>query len=202
MNKGKRTLLRQIRRHWAAIRRQARDHFIPHRGNKHHPHILKHRVLFGYSIILILLKIIAVIGPIALPSSTLYSSAITPKNIIDLTNQTRDNLNLSKLKMNDRLAKAAADKAADMLKNQYFAHTSPSGVTPWDWIKKAGYSYRYSGENLAVHFEEAEEVEKGWLVSPSHRANIVNANYTEIGVGVVSGVFEDVPTTFVVQMFG
>lgn len=185
-----------------ALKRQAKDHFIPHRGNNHHPHVLKHRVLLSYSVILILIKILAVVGPIALPSSSLYSSAITPENIVDLTNQTRENLNLMPLKENDYLAKAAAAKAADMLKNQYFAHTSPEGVTPWDWIKQVGYKYRYSGENLAVHFEEAEDVDAGWLASPTHRANIVSPNYTEIGVGVANGIFEGVPTTFVVQMFG
>lgn len=202
MNKHKRALHRHVKRHWAAIHKHAKDHFIPHRGNNHHPHVLKHHVLVGYSIILILLKVIAIIGPIALPSSSLYSSAITAKNIIDLTNQTRENLNLSKLKKNDRLSRAAVAKASDMLKNQYFAHTSPSGITPWDWVKGAGYNYRYSGENLAVHFHEAEDVEAGWLASTSHRANIVNSNYTEIGVGVANGFFEGVPTTFVVQMFG
>ena len=202
MNMHKGTLHRHLKRHLAIIHKHAKDHFIPHRGNNHQPHILKHHVLLGYSVILILLKVIVVIGPIALPSSSLYSSAITAKNIIDLTNQTRNNLNLPELKENSYLAKAAAAKATDMLKNQYFAHTSPAGVTPWDWIKKFGYKYRYSGENLAVHFQEAEEVEAGWLASASHRANIVNSNYTEIGVGVVNGIFEGVPTTFVVQMFG
>src|SRR3989338_978038 len=193
---------RRLKKHLRVAGHHAKDHFIPHRGNNHHPHILRHRVLLGYSVILILLKVISIIGPIALPSSSLYSSAITAKNIIDLTNQTRKNLNLPEMKESSYLAKAAAAKAADMLKNQYFAHTSPSGTTPWVWIKQAGYRYRYGGENLAVHFEEAEDVEAGWLASASHRANIVNPNYTEIGVGVVNGIFEGVPTTFVVQMFG
>src|SRR3989338_8735260 len=193
---------RRLKKHLRVAGHHAKDHFIPHRGNNHHPHILRHRVLLGYSVILILLKVISIIGPIALPSSSLYSSAITAENIIDLTNQTRKNLNLPELKESSYLAKAAAAKATDMLKNQYFAHTSPAGVTPWDWIKKFGYKYRYSGENLAVHFQEAEDVEAGWLASASHRANIVNSNYTDIGVGVVNGFFEGAPTTFVVQMFG
>src|SRR3989338_5912161 len=193
---------RRLKKHLRVAGHHAKDHFIPHRGNNHHPHILRHRVLLGYSVILILLKVISIIGPIALPSSSLYSSAITAENIIDLTNQTRKNLNLPELKESSYLTKAAAAKAADMLKNQYFAHTSPSGVTPWDWVRGAGYDYRYGGENLAVHFEEAEDVEAGWLASASHRANIVNQNYTEIGVGVANGFFEGAPTTFVVQMFG
>src|SRR3989338_7340300 len=102
---------RRLKKHLRAAGNRAKDHFVPHRGNNHHPHVLKHHVLVGYSIILILLKVIAVVGPIALPSSSLYSSAITAKNITDLTNQTRENLNLPLLRENDRLAKAAASKA-------------------------------------------------------------------------------------------
>jgi len=178
------------------------DHVVPHEGNNHHPHLLKHRVLVGYSVCLVLLKVLAIVAPVALPSSSLYSSAITPQNIIDLTNQTRTNLNLANLSVSEKLMQAAAAKAQDMVKHQYFAHVSPSAVTPWSWMIEQGYKYRYAGENLAVHFTTAEGVQEGWLASPSHRANIVNKNYTEIGVGVANGEFEGYPTTFVVQMFG
>lgn len=191
-----------LKPHWKAFRGHLKDHFIPHEGNNHHPHVLKHGVLFGYTVILILLKIIAIVGPVALPSVSLYSSAITPQNIIELTNQTRKNLDLPILETSGVLAEAAKSKAEDMLANQYFAHTSPSGVTPWEWFRKMGYAYRYAGENLAVHFHEAEEVNEGWLASPTHRANIVSDRYSEIGVGVATGIFEGVNATFVVQMFG
>lgn len=178
------------------------DHFIPHERNNHHPHVLKHLVLLGYSVFLILLKVLVLVLPVALPSSSLYSSAITAQNIVDLTNQTRVNLDIAKLTINAKLAKAATAKAQDMLAKQYFAHTSPSGVTPWDWLKKVGYDYRYSGENLAVHYATAEDVHGGWLASPTHRANIVNPRYTEIGVGVAIGSFEGAEATLVVQLFG
>ncbi len=178
------------------------DHFIPHDGNNHHPHVLKHRVLAGYSVLLVLLKVLAIVMPVVLPSSSLYSSAITPENIVNLTNQTRINLGLSPLTVSDKLSQAAAAKAQDMAANKYFAHVSPTGLTPWSWMINAGYKYKYAGENLAVHFTTAEGVQEGWLASPSHRANIVNQNYTEIGIGVALGEFEGYPTTFVVQMFG
>lgn len=178
------------------------DHFVPHEGNYHHPHVLKHQVLVGYSVLLVLLKVLVIVAPIALPSSSLYSSAITPENIVSLTNQTRENLNLSKLSTNDLLTRAAEAKAKDMVENSYFAHVSPSGVTPWSWMVQAGYKYKYAGENLAVHFTSAEGVTDGWMASPSHRANIVNQNYNEIGIGVAMGEYEGYPTTFVVQMFG
>lgn len=178
------------------------DHFIPNERNNHRPHALQHRVLAGYSAFLILLKVLVIVTPIVLPSSSLYSSAITQQNIVELTNQTRDNLGLNKLSSNELLASAAQAKADDMLVNQYFAHTSPDGRTPWSWIAQVGYRYAYAGENLAVHFTSAESLQQGWMASPSHRANIVHPKYQEIGIGIARGKFEGFETTVVVEMFG
>ena len=178
------------------------DHFVPHERNNHKPHFLSHRALAGYSVLLILIKVMLIVAPIALPSSSLFSSAITVDNIINLTNQTRINLGLTELTTSPILNVAAYNKAQDMLLNQYFAHTSPTGLTPWEFIKKAGYNYTYAGENLAVHFVTTESVSDGWMASPTHKANIVSPNYKEIGVGVINGDYEGYPTTFVVQMFG
>lgn len=178
------------------------DSFIPHTGNNHTPHALQHRVLFGYTVLLILLKLIVVVAPVALPSSSLFSSAITSVNVFNLTNQARENLGVQKLAYSQVLEDAATRKAQDMLDNQYFAHVSPTGVTPWKWFGDVGYTYRHAGENLAVHFHQAEDVQAAWMASPSHRANIVAEKYREIGVGVAMGQFEGVPATIVVQMFG
>jgi hypothetical protein len=142
------------------------------------------------------------VATIALPSSTLYSSSITSQNIVELTNATRRNLNLDKLIVSNKLSQAAQAKADDMMQSQYFSHNTPSGLTPWEWFKKVGYQYKYAGENLAVHYNQADDVEDGWLASPSHRANIVNPHYTEIGVGVSTGLFEGAQSYIVVQLFG
>jgi hypothetical protein len=178
------------------------DHFIPHEGNNHVPHVLKHNVLLGYSVIILLLKILAFTAPIALPSASLYSSSITPGNVVMLTNQTRANLGLSGLTQNAKLTAAAAAKAKDMLDKQYFAHNSPDGLTPWYFIRLQGYAYEKAGENLAIHYTTAEGVHEGWLASPTHRANIIKEEFTEIGVGVVNGEFDGYPSTIVVQFFG
>lgn len=178
------------------------NHFIPHVGNDYIPRALKHKALLVYSLILIAVKVMVIVLPIALPSASLYSSAITSKNIINLTNQTRRNLGLAELNTNIKLMSAAQAKAEHMSAQQYFAHVSPTGVTPWSWIRSTGYAYQFAGENLAVHFVEAEDVQQGWLGSPTHRANIVNPRFAEIGVGVANGVYDNVPTVFVVQMFG
>jgi len=184
------------------VLRHAKDHFIPHEGNGFVPHALKHRVLLGYSVILILIKVLVVVAPIVLPSASLYSSAVTSANIVSLTNETRRSLGLKDLTVSDKLSEAAAAKAADMMKTQYFAHTSPAGVKPWSWIRGAGYSYQAAGENLAIHYTTAEDVEAGWLASPTHRANIVDRRFSDIGVGVVQGQFNGYPSIIVVQMFG
>ena len=184
------------------VSRRLKDSFIPHEGNNHRPVAISHRALLCYSVILILVKVITLVATIALPSSTLYSSSITSQNIIELTNATRRNLNLDKLLVSSKLSQAAQAKADDMMQAQYFSHTTPSGLTPWEWFKKVGYQYKYAGENLAVHYNQAEDVEEGWLASPSHRANIVNPHYTEIGVGVSTGLFEGAQSYIVVQLFG
>ena len=84
----------------------------------------------------------------------------------------------------------------------YFAHESPTGVTPWFWFKEAGYTFLYAGENLAINFTESSDVENAWMASPKHKENILNANFREIGIATVDGVYNNNPTTFVVQMFG
>jgi hypothetical protein len=65
-----------------------------------------------------------------------------------------------------------------------------------------GYAYEKAGENLAIHYTTAEGVHEGWLASPTHRANIIKEEFTEIGVGVVNGEFDGYPSTIVVQFFG
>jgi hypothetical protein len=143
---------------WKQVKKIAKDHFVPHSGNAHVPHVLHHRALFGYSVLLVVLKVFALVVIISFPSSSVLSSAITPENIIDLTNQTRRSLDLPELKTNTKLMSAAQAKAEDMFLNGYFAHTSPTGVTPWYWFEVNGYDYRSAGENLAAHFHEAEDV--------------------------------------------
>jgi hypothetical protein len=189
--------------HYAGIvHRHAKDHFIPHEGNDHVPHLLKHRVLFGYSAIIALLKVLVIVVPIALPAASVFSNSITVTNVIELTNAAREKLGLADLKENAKLDAAAAAKANDMIANGYFAHTSPTGVTGWFFIKQAGYAYRSAGENLAVHYTTAEGLHEGWMASPTHKANIVSTKYRDIGVGVVQGEYGGYHTIMVVQMFG
>lgn len=178
------------------------DHFIPHARNNYHPHLLGHRALALFSGLLVAVKIFTLalisFGPI-LPA---FSSAITPTNIITLTNQSRQEFGLPGLTENAGLDQAAQSKANDMLAKGYFSHNTPDGRTPWSFITAAGYNYLMAGENLAVNFTEAENVETAWMNSPGHKANILNKNFQEIGIGISQGAYQDHTAIFVVQMFG
>lgn len=122
--------------------------------------------------------------------------------LVSMTNSARGRNGLGSLSVNSRLTSAAYSKAQDMLANQYFAHTSPSGRTPWDFIKGAGYNYSYAGENLAIGYSDASELFSAWIASATHRENILNPNFREIGIAVISGTYEGVETIIVAQEFG
>ncbi len=196
------SIKKHVARHTKTVKKHTKDHFIPHAGNKHHPHVLRHHVLFGYTAILLLLKALTIGAAVTFPKVGINAVAITPASILALTNQARATLNLQPLELNSRLASSAQAKAIDMLENQYFEHTSPDGLTPWYWIKSTGYRYLKSAENLAVHYTTAESVQNSWMASSNHKKNILNPVFTESGVGIANGFFEGVETTFVVQHFG
>jgi uncharacterized protein YkwD len=135
-------------------------------------------------------------------SSHWLVSTVLPATVIDLTNQERSELSQAPLKRNATLDAAAKLKAKHMAQNEYFSHFSPDGVSPWYWFDQAGYVYAHAGENLAIHFTDSSEVVDAWMKSPTHRENIVNRQYTEIGVGTAKGTYEGYDTVYVVQLFG
>jgi uncharacterized protein YkwD len=140
-----------------------------------------------------------------LASPALLSSqlaAVVTSRLVSLTNDDRSDSGLGALTVNPQLTAAAQAKANDMAAKGYFAHVSPDGRTSWTWFRDAGYSFSYAGENLAVDFTDSGDVNKAWLNSPTHRANIMNGHFTEIGIATAEGEFEGHKTTFVVQMFG
>ncbi len=130
------------------------------------------------------------------------ASEITAENIIKLTNGSRKEAGLRALSPNQLLTLAAQGKAEDMFTNQYFEHISPDGVTPWYWIKEVGYDYIYAAENLAIDFVTAEGAHNALMKSPGHRQNILCANYKDIGVAVLSGLFGEKISIIIVEEFG
>lgn len=135
------------------------------------------------------------------PRSNFLANIISSA-IIDGTNENRQENNLNNLKQNSVLELAAKAKAEDMASKGYFAHNSPDGQTPWYWLKNAGYNYAYGGENLAINFFDSKDVIDAWMRSPAHKANILNENFTEIGIATAEGIYDGKHAVFVVQYFG
>ncbi|MFB4169096.1 CAP domain-containing protein [Virgibacillus sp. JSM 102003] len=104
-------------------------------------------------------------------------------NVIKLTNQERSNQGLSPLKAHKKLSNVARNKAQDMQSNGYFSHTSPTYGSPFDMMKNAGVSYQSAGENIARGQKSPQQVVDAWMNSQGHRENILNENFTHIGVG-------------------
>ena len=103
--------------------------------------------------------------------------------VIRLVNEIRAENGLKPLTANWELSRIARYKSEDMSDNRYFSHTSPTYGTPFQMIKAFGLSYRSAGENIAYGYGTPAAVVNGWMNSSGHRANILNASYTQIGVG-------------------
>ncbi|MEL3962935.1 SafA/ExsA family spore coat assembly protein [Lysinibacillus endophyticus] len=106
--------------------------------------------------------------------------------VVRLVNVERAKVGLPALKNDWELARVAEHKSQDMATKKYFDHTSPTYGSPFTMLKNYGISYRSAGENIAQGQRSAAEVVNAWMNSSGHRANILNKNYTHIGVGYVS----------------
>ncbi len=184
------------------MRNWLQQHFVPHENNDFKPHALQTAAMGGMMLLILLSFALANFQSVLWISSEWLVSTVLPAVVIDETNIARAEASLGALQHSNLLDEVAALKAADMAKNSYFAHWSPTGISPWYWFEQAGYSYSHAGENLAVHFTDSDKVVEAWLNSPTHRENIMNSNYTEIGIGTARGQFEGKDTVFVVQVFG
>jgi len=145
---------------------------------------------------------ISTVAVFGVASGVFAADAITPDRVTELVNESRLARDLPVVTLSSELSAAASMKAEDMFAKQYFAHDTPDGHDPWYWVKKAGYTYQLAGENLAIHFRDAFSQHTAWMESPTHRKNILNPEYRDIGVAVRSGEYEGNPTTIVVQFFG
>jgi uncharacterized protein YkwD len=141
----------------------------------------------------------------ALSVSYTFASDINQDNILNLLNQERTSRRLPKLELNDELSNAANLKSRDMINRNYFEHFA-FGLTPWDFVKNAGYTYMYAGENLAMDFNTSEGMVDAWMNSPAHRENILNPDFRDVGIGVVKGEYTENGSTnstiMVTNMFG
>lgn len=133
-----------------------------------------------------------------------YSTNVTTANLLIDSNQVRTKNGQSQLHLNEQLNAAAQAKAQDMVDQDYWSHITPDRRTPWTFIDAAGYNYQKAGENLAYGFTDSDDVIKGWLNSPTHKANMLDSNYQEVGFGIAtSDNFQGKgPETVIVALYG
>lgn len=174
--------------------------FIPHEENNFKARSL-HPDFLGFYLILALVLTFS-FKQLGLNNVLGFATDITASKLYELTNEERAKNNLTTLVYNDKLAVAAEQKANDMFTYNYWAHYSPSGKTPWDFMINSGYSYEFAGENLAKNFLFSQGVLDAWMKSETHRENILKKEYKEVGFAVVNGIINGEETTLVVQMFG
>jgi len=194
------------------LKQGLKNFFIPCLQNQLRPYSLRYKTLVFVMLLSVLVEVLFfVYVNIAFKQNALLSNIISsiqstvadslPSVIIEQVNQERLKQGEKVLANNSVLALAARLKALDMVAKGYFSHQGPDGQMAWNWIESVGYDYSYAGENLAVNFFDADDVVDAWMDSPDHRANILNDNFTDIGVAAVRGNYQGKETVFVVQMF-
>lgn len=119
---------------------------------------------------------------------TAFAAPLTPQKVIELTNKTRSEYGLPPLYISTKLMEAAQKKATDLVARHYWSHTTPDGKPFWYFADVVNYKWAYLGENLAMNFKTEEAAFSAWLKSTSHRKNILNPIYEDIGVGIDGNV--------------
>ncbi len=134
-----------------------------------------------------------------------YATEMSTSGLLSSTNAQRaQNGGISGLTLNSKLAAAAQAKANDMVARNYWSHNTPDGKEPWTFIDAAGYVYQKAGENLAYGFDNSDATVIGWMNSPSHRANLLDTAFKEVGFGFAnsSSYVGSGEETIVVAMYG
>lgn len=186
----------------AHVKHHTKKILVPHKVNSYFPHLIRWPGLAAVLLIALLAQgtysfvttgKINVLGRI---------SDITTIELVDDTNKEREVAGLTPLVINDQLSKAAFLRAQDMFEKNYWSHISPTGVQPWKWFGDVGYNYSYAGENLAKNYPTAQATVDAWMKSETHRQNVMNVNYTEVGFAVVDGELNGQNTTLIVALYG
>jgi len=176
--------------------------FIPRSSNNYKAKTLHVSSLSVFILIIMISQVLLSFIGQTIPGVLGVISTITAEEIIDLTNQKRQENNLPELKLNPVLVEAAQQKGADMMVKNYWAHTAPDGKAPWYFFKNVSYQYLYAGENLARDFIDSPSVVNAWMNSPTHKDNILSSRYQEIGIAVIQDTFQGSESVLVVQLFG
>lgn len=137
-----------------------------------------------------------ILSSLVLGTEVHAATLLRGQNVFAASNTIRVARKLKPLAPNGALVRAAQMKADDMERRNYFAHASPEGWRAYHWIDLAKGSQVVVGENLAMGFSSVEALENGWMNSPTHRAILLDPDWTQTGVGISKD------GKYVVQYFG
>ena len=174
---------------------------VPHEGNGFRPKILRGAVLGIFLLLALAFQAAYLYESKVVTKMPDFLASVLPGVLVSLTNADRADKGVGELAVDPLLVKAAQEKADDMAAKGYFAHVTPDGYQPWHFLELVGYRYVAAGENLAVNFDDSEDVEKAWMNSPTHRENLLRADYTHVGIAVARGTYKGKEATFVAQFF-
>lgn len=135
-----------------------------------------------------------------------YSVSMEPQKLLADTNSQRQQNQQAGLLLDDKLSAAAQAKANDMATRDYWSHKTPDGSPPWIFFSAKNYQYQKAGENLAAGFDTEQSVVNAWMASVSHRHNLLDPAYKDVGFGVANiANYKAVgggPMTVVVAFYG
>ncbi len=121
------------------------------------------------------------------PGVLAYATEMSSGGLLAATNNQRAANGKASLTIHSSLNAAAQAKANDMIARNYWSHNTPDGEEPWIFIDATGYSYTKAGENLAYGFSTSSETITGWMNSPTHRDNMLDSGFSEVGFGYANG---------------
>jgi hypothetical protein len=175
-----------------------RRFLLPTSQNNYTPYLLHRSALVVYVLVIFLFNVI--VGQLGLST---VQAAVDAGTLYSLHNSNRSANGLGALTVNNQLVTSATNKAQAMLASDCWDHYCPPGTSPWSFILNAGYEYIYAGENLGEGFSNSTTLMNAWMNSPTHRANVLSGNFTEIGIGFAYGSYQGNPNnTIVVVHFG
>jgi hypothetical protein len=173
-------------------------------ASKSHYSLARKHALFAAGITCLIMGITSLAmfsHPTRLMNVKGVTTQLSISQLLAFVNAKRQEQGIAPLIVHPALEQAAAQKAAHMVERGYWDHSDPSsGVTPWQFIDAAGYRYAKAGENLARDFEDSQLVVDAWMASPSHKANMLEREYTHTGIGIAYGILDEKPTVLVVQL--
>ncbi len=170
-------------------------------SKKEHRHYLPYLPLL---ILVVSTFTISLIQPLQNRGVLAYATNVSVDGLLQSTNEKRSQNGVSSLQINSSLNAAAQAKANDMITRNYWSHVTPDGEQPWVFMNASGYKYQKAGENLAYGFNSSKDTVSGWMNSQTHRDNMLDTAFNEVGFGFANGenFNKSGEETVVVAMYG